>query len=150
MLTRRKARELAFILLFEECFNEDDVDGILEMAVEARDIETDEFSLRLFRETVERKIQLDAIIARLSKGRSVSRLSKVVLCCLRLALYEIDYMDDIDVSTSINEAVELAARYSDPDSGRFINGVLGSIARESAAPQAGAAVEAAPEEAALS
>ena len=130
MLTRRKARELAFILLFEECFNEDDVDGILEMAVEARDIETDEFSLRLFRETVERKIQLDAIIARLSKGRSVSRLSKVVLCCLRLALYEIDYMDDIDVSTSINEAVELAKTYAGEVEGGYVNGVLGTYVRE--------------------
>ena len=133
MLTRRKARELAFILLFEECFNEDDVDGILEMAVEAREIETDEFSLRLFRETVEHKIQLDAIISRLSKGRSISRLSKVVLCCLRMALYEIDHMDDIDVSTSINEAVELAKTYAGEVEGGYVNGVLGTYVREKSA-----------------
>ncbi|MBV9470617.1 MAG: hypothetical protein JOZ57_15365, partial [Abitibacteriaceae bacterium] len=49
---------------------------------------------------------------------------------LRLALYEIIYRDDIPQSVSINEAVELAKRYSTADSAKFINGILGSFVRE--------------------
>ena len=52
------------------------------------------------------------------------------LTILRLATYEILYEDDVPGSVAINEAVELANRYSEPSSGRFINGVLGTILRD--------------------
>ena len=57
-------------------------------------------------------------------------MPRVDLTILRLAAWEILYEEDVPGSVAINEAVELASRYSDPDSGRFINGVLGTILRE--------------------
>ena len=60
---------------------------------------------------------------------SRERLSRVALSILRLAIYEMQYVDDIPVSVSINEAVELAKCYGGDADASFINGVLGGIAR---------------------
>lgn len=75
--------------------------------------------------------ELDAEIAEASRGWSLERMPRVDLTILRLACWEILYEKDIPGSVSINEAVELANCYSDPEkSGRFINGVLGTILRK--------------------
>ncbi len=73
---------------------------------------------------------LDENIQEFSVDWSMDRMSKVDLTILRLAAYEILFREDVPGSVAINEAVELAARYSDPAAGRFINGVLGSILRK--------------------
>ena len=57
------------------------------------------------------------------------RIAKVDLSILRLAVYEILYRDDIPVNVSINEAVELAKKYSGEKTGSFINGILGNFYR---------------------
>ena len=69
-------------------------------------------------------------ISAASVNWSLERIAKVDLTILRLATYEILYEDDVPGSVAINEAVELANRYSEPSSGRFINGVLGTILRD--------------------
>ena len=74
--------------------------------------------------------ELDEKISAASVNWSLERLAKVDLTILRLATYEILYEDDVPGSVAINEAVELANRYSEPSSGRFINGVLGTILRD--------------------
>ena len=66
----------------------------------------------------------------LKSGWKISRISKVSLAILRVAVYEMLYLDDIPVSVSINEAVELSKKYSIPDDTSFINGVLGAVAKE--------------------
>ena len=66
----------------------------------------------------------------------VERMPKVDLTILRLATWEILHEEDVPGSVAINEAVELASRYSEPASGRFINGVLGTILRKKEAAQA--------------
>ena len=73
--------------------------------------------------------EIDAAIDRYSVNWKISRLPGVDLAILRLALAEMYYLDDIPVSVSINEAVELAKKYSTEKSARFVNGVLGSAAR---------------------
>lgn len=73
--------------------------------------------------------ELDAEIARFSPTRELARIARVDLCILRLALYEMRYDDDAPESVVINEAVELAKRFSEPASVRFVNGVLGAISR---------------------
>jgi transcription antitermination protein NusB len=74
---------------------------------------------------------LDEKIAAASRGWTIERMPRVDLTILRLACWEILYRDDVPGSVAINEAVELANHYSDPDnSSRFINGVLGTILRE--------------------
>ena len=74
--------------------------------------------------------ELDEKISAASVNWSLERIAKVDLTILRLATYEILYEDDVPGSVAINEAVELSNRYSEPSSGRVINGVLGTILRD--------------------
>ena len=73
--------------------------------------------------------ELDALIASYSPSREIDRIARVDLCILRVALYEMRYCAATPESVAINEAVELAKRFSEPASARFINGVLGAISR---------------------
>ena len=74
--------------------------------------------------------ELDGLIGQhSSKEWTLERVSRVDLCILRLAVYELYYRDDVPDNVSISEAMEMAGRYSDPKSGRYINGVLGAIER---------------------
>ena len=73
--------------------------------------------------------ELDSLIASYSPSREIDRIARVDLCILRVALYEMRYCTDTPESVAINEAVELAKRFSEPASARFINGVLGAISR---------------------
>ena len=65
----------------------------------------------------------------LKAGWKINRISKVSLALLRLAVYEMLYRDDVPVSVSINEAVELSKKYTVKDDTSFINGVLGAVAK---------------------
>lgn len=73
--------------------------------------------------------ELDDLIEQFSHGWKLSRISRTALAVLRVALYEILYMPDIPAVASINEAVELAKGYDEPETVRFINGILGSFMR---------------------
>ncbi len=129
-MSRRKSRELAFVLLFERCFDETDIAEIIDRAVEARDIEPDDFAIRLAKGADDYHLELDQLIEEHSHRWSKDRLSKVTLSLLRLSLYEMLYVDETPVSIAINEAVELAKKYGDDDEPPFINGILGAVARK--------------------
>ena len=78
--------------------------------------------------------ELDRAIEANARDRRVDQMNKVDLAILRLAAWEILHEDDIPAQVTINEAVELANRYSDPDrSSRFVNGVLGGLLRSTEA-----------------
>ena len=68
---------------------------------------------------------LDCIIKKHSKGWKIERIPRIDLSILRLGVYEINFRFDIPFTVSINEAIELAKKYSGKDSGSFINGILG-------------------------
>ena len=72
---------------------------------------------------------LDARIGKASQNWSVDRMARVDLAIMRLAVWELLHEDDVPGPVVINEAVELANRYSGEGSGRFINGILGTILR---------------------
>lgn len=74
--------------------------------------------------------ELDQQIARLSPLRGLDRIPAVVRAILRLALYEMQHLKDVPNSVVINEAVELAKRYGEESDARFVNGLLGTVARE--------------------
>ena len=76
-----------------------------------------------------KKQEIDQIIETYAVGWKVSRISKVSLAVLRLAIYEIRYVEDAPTGAVINEAVEIARRYEEEDKVSFINGILGSFAR---------------------
>ena len=77
----------------------------------------------------EKKSELDEIIRKYSLNWKLERISRISRAILEIALYEILEMKDIDVSVSINEAVELAKTYESEDAGAFVNGVLGGYVR---------------------
>lgn len=129
-MTRKQAREEAFILVFEKEFNGNTTDEILEAAAEARDLEPDDYVKTVFCGVYDRLSALDGLISENSVGWSINRISKTALCILRLAIYEINYMDDIPVSVSINEAVELAKKYATKDDASFVNGILSTVVKK--------------------
>jgi len=75
------------------------------------------------------KDELDTIIEQYAKGWSLKRISKISLAILRCALCEIMYIDDVPAGVAINEAVNIAKIYEEPETVSFINGVLGSFVR---------------------
>ncbi len=126
-MNRKTARENAFILIFERCFRDDSVEAIIEDAIEAREFEYDDYVELVFKGVCDKTVELDSAISANLKGWSITRLSKVALSLLRLAVFEIFYIDEIPTKVSINEAVEIAKKYSTQDDASYINGVLGSI-----------------------
>ncbi len=127
---RRKSREQSFIVLFEKSFNEDlSFDEIVEIAIESEVIEKDKFMNSILKSAEENLVDIDAEIEKNLKGWSKSRISKVSLALLRMAIAEMKYMDDVPVGVSINEAVEICKIYGSDEDKSFINGVLGSVAR---------------------
>ena len=129
---RRSGRELAFRLLFQ-C----DVGAIPieEVFLTARDSSeaTEEvwnFATELATGAWEKHAELDAIISHYAAGWTLDRIANADRNLLRLALFEIIHREDIPQSVSINEAVELAKRYSTAESAKFINGILGNYVRE--------------------
>ena len=129
MQSRRAMREQAFLLLFEQSFGDDGINDIFERAKESRDMPDDTRSLELASEAHEHISEIDPVIEKNLVDRKMQRLSPVVLAVLRLALYEIIYAEKIDTSVAINEAVEIAKKFSTDEEAKFINGVLGTYAR---------------------
>ena len=131
ILTRREEREQAFILLFEKSFNsETEVAELYDFAIENEVITGSEFVKTLLFKTWENVESIDAVIEKHTKGWKVSRISKVALAVLRLAVCEMLYFGDIPVGVSINEAVELCKKYAAKDDASFVNGLLGSVSKD--------------------
>ena len=124
-MNRTEQREQAFCLVFQSLFNNDETLAIYEENVAA----VGDFARELFDGVYSREQELDDVINKYSKGWKANRLPKVNLAILRLAIYEIKYLDDIPNSVAINEAVELAKKYSGEGDYSFINGILGSVAK---------------------
>ena len=74
--------------------------------------------------------ELDDIISRYSKSRALSRISKLNIAILRIALYEAIYEENTPVNAAISEAIKLSQTYTYPEDISFINGVLGAFSRE--------------------
>ena len=76
-----------------------------------------------------REEELNALIQKFSIGWDISRISKLTRSIMQLALYEIQYMDDIPTGVAIAEAVRIAKKYDADETGSFVNGILGAFAR---------------------
>lgn len=129
-MNRRKAREQAFIFLFQSLFTNEDIDKIIESSKAAEDIEPSDFAIELFNGVKERKDQIDECIKRNIKGWKIERLSKTAVTALRIAIYEMLFETDMPNVVAINESVELAKKYGDKDEFSYINGVLGAVNKE--------------------
>ncbi len=129
-MKRREAREQAFILIFERSINHDPTQQIIDAAGLSDDIVIDDFAEKLAMGVEENEEVLNARIEKYIRGWKMNRLSKVALSLLKLAIYEILFEKDIPVSVSINEAIDLAKKYGGAEDAPFVNGVLGSVAKE--------------------
>jgi len=90
----------------------------------------DEYIDRVIWGALEKKAQLDGVIENFLKDWTLSRLNKIDLALLRLAIYEMLCEPDVPFGVAVNEAVELAKIYGSDESPAFVNGVLGNVARE--------------------
>ena len=127
---RRAAREAALSLLYSSDVAETDVRQVIETGSYPVDIELSEYAEYLVLGTVDNLEDIDARLTATSENWALDRMPFVDRAILRLATYEMVYEDDVPVSVAINEAVELAKVYGgEDDSSRFVNGVLGRIAR---------------------
>jgi len=124
MASRRGARRRALEILYQSDLNGSSPSASL-------DDGADEFTVELVRGAEEHLAELDELIGTHSREWQVSRMPAVDRAVLRLACYELRYMEDIPPAAAINEAVEAAKELSTEDSARFVNGILGQIARES-------------------
>lgn len=125
---RRREREEAFTLVFERMFKDDESDEVFESAVEARDANISSFTKTLANGVYDNIEVIDAEIEKNLKTWKKNRISRVALTLLRIAAFEIMFMDNIPTSVSINESVELCKKYASDKDASFLNGVLGGIA----------------------
>lgn len=127
-MTRRELRENVFMMLFRvEFHNEDEMPEQLVLFEEELGTLSAADSAHIndkCREIFDKLPELDAAINAVATGWKTTRMSKVDLSILRLAVYEMKYIDDLDNKISINEAVELAKKYGTDESASFVNGVL--------------------------
>ncbi len=134
MASKRELREGAFILYFEKQFREDSLEEIYEVTAEAKgdddNIRISEGSFKLALKVWEKRDELNSIIAKYSKKRSVDRIAKINIAILHLALYEAVYEEKVPVNVAISEAVVLAQKFAQDADIAFINGVLGAFSRE--------------------
>lgn len=129
---RRLGREEAFKLLFQMDQGVMPPDEVV--AIEARETELGdgawEFARVLAVGAWEQRATLDPLLDGLASGWSLARMASADRAVLRLGAHEVLCRHDIPVGVSINEAVELAKRYGTDDSPRFVNGILGTLARQ--------------------
>jgi N utilization substance protein B len=126
---RRKARELALMILYELEFQAGEAKAILDTFWQDHLVppEVRAFTESLVRGTVESGPELDRLIAANAAHWSLARIALVERNILRLAVYELVYRDDIPERVAINEAIELAKLYGSQESGAFVNGILDQI-----------------------
>lgn len=123
---RSEARERGLSLLYEA-----DTKGISPRAVMAAQIVEPDALTRVLLEGVEDdRDEIDGLIVEHARGWSLARMPAIDRAVLRLAICELRVRPDTPTAVVIDEAVELAKRFSTDDSGRFVNGMLSSIARK--------------------
>lgn len=131
-MSRREVREQIFKILFGIEFHsteelDEQITLYMEELGEVRQKDSD-YILNKVHSIVEHLDELDAALNAASKNWKTTRMAKAELSILRLAAYEIKYEEEIPVSVSINEAVELAKLYGSDQGAAFVNGILSGLA----------------------
>ena len=136
-MKRRELREHVFQLLFRVEFNSSEemdeqvsmyFDGVREEETLAEKDET--YITEKYKKIVEKIPEIDEMLNASAKGWKTSRMGRVDLTILRLAVYEMKFDEDIPEKVAINEAVELAKIYGNEKDASYVNGVLSTIAKK--------------------
>jgi len=130
---RRELREQIFLLLFRVEFNapEEMPEQIRMFFEDDETVYTEkdaDYITAKYEKVVEKMPELDAQLNEKAEGWDIKRIGKVELTVMRLALYEMQHDDDVPVSVAINEAVELAKKFGQDNSGSFVNAILAKFA----------------------
>ncbi|MDP8261403.1 MAG: transcription antitermination factor NusB [Candidatus Kappaea frigidicola] len=132
MRKRTKAREIVLQFLYQQDIRKDDwLSNIADFEL-LKEVEDDvaPFAIALMKGTLENISTLDDLIAKSAQNWQIKRMSAVDRNVLRLAAYELIHESDIPIKVSINEAINLAKKYGDEESGKFVNGILDKIKRD--------------------
>ena len=130
-LTRQEARETLFGLLFETEFHEGkEPAAIYDLACEDRDIPNDKYVRESFFGILAKADVLDAVISKYAKGWRADRLSRVSRTVIRIAVYEMLFVEDIPMNVSISQAVELTLKFGEDKAKQFVNGVLSGVFKD--------------------
>ncbi|HLS36440.1 MAG TPA: transcription antitermination factor NusB [Bacillota bacterium] len=124
-MKRRTAREYALKILFSMDINFKEPEEAIQDFLQTK--ESDPFLNKLVKGVYSHLEQIDHVISSHLENWTIDRIATVEKTILRIAVYEIEYEDDIPKEVSINEAIEIAKKYSDEKSGKFINGVLSKL-----------------------
>lgn len=130
-MNRRKARELAFTLIYELGVQTDkSADEIIADTACEQEFSPDDYIRNVVSGVEKEKESLDALISEKAVGWKLERISGVSLAIMRLSAYEMLNVEDVPFNVAINEAVELAKKYDHEKAPKFINGILNAIAEE--------------------
>ena len=129
---RRKSRKTCLAVLYSNDVVGVKPQDVIDGKASLPHVESiDEHAELLIKGTMEKQPEIDALLERVSENWALDRMPATDRCLLRQAVYEMKYVEDVPVSVSINEAVELAKEFGgDDESHKFVNGVLGKIAKE--------------------
>ncbi len=136
MATRQLCRSIVLQSLYEWDFYKQKADftGILERNLQefGPGIDEPEFAWKLAKGVIEHKKEIDDIITKAAPDWPLEQIAPVDRNALRIGLYELLFADreEVPPKVAINEAIEIAKNYGGPNSGKFINGVLGTVYRE--------------------
>ena len=130
-MSRREIREQIFKLLFRaEFYEAEELPEQLQLFLEEQDRKEEKDTLHFqdkFEQILAHLSRIDEMINEVAQGWKTSRMGKVDLTLIRLAVYEMKYEEDVPVGVAINEAVELAKSYGTDDSASFVNGILAKL-----------------------
>lgn len=130
-MDRKKAREYAFVVLFQYKFQPEEVGDILADFFLKNDVKKQgEYIGDIVSGVVKKIDEIDSKIMEFSRGWNIDRIGAVSLAALRLGTYEMLYRDDVPAPVAVNEAVNLTREYAGDEAVSFVNGVLGSIQKQ--------------------
>lgn len=131
-MSRRLAREVAFKTLFQYDIGKNELEPALSELLAESGIseESARFARKLVEGTVANQDDIDAVVSRCLVNWTLPRLAGVDRSILRLAAFELLYMDEIPSAVTINEALEISKIFNNDEAPKFLNGVLDKIARE--------------------
>lgn len=131
--TRSEARVEAFKLIFESEVNSELPEYLIEVMLEEHpESESNvDYIKTVYLGVLAKKDEIDKMIEdSMTFGWKLERISKVALAVLRMAVFEILYIEDVPEKVAINEAVEIDKKYDEPDNSAFVNGILGGIIKK--------------------
>ncbi|MGL4772648.1 MAG: transcription antitermination factor NusB [Clostridium sp.] len=130
-MSRKISREKAMELIFSMMLSKDSKEEALEVFVDNYEGDIKEIDLEYIKNTLagveEKNEEIVGLIENNSSNWKIDRMSKINVAILKLGIYEMKYAEDVPDRVAINEAIEIAKKYSDEKSVSFVNGVLDSI-----------------------